>query len=249
MLFQHSTWSEPGWPAAAPGTNVLRGTFQAIHVLFSLFYSAELNVDRLAGRQDPKNPGTYAWNNEILDIVCTVCAYAEYFQCGEKIKPAIIRVIQSAPGHLAAVANDPKRHTMFAIRLELPELYQDALRHLVAHAWNLPYLGSSWADVALATGKTEDEARAFFEPQMQRMPDFIATLDRKLTKTTVQLDDSYSWYAKAARDVHKMNGKTLGRWKQARAEKAAEFAARGHWNQFFFSRLHGDRPPNSKHPQ
>jgi hypothetical protein len=91
--------------------------------LFALFYGAKLNASQIADAKEVSHAGIYYLNGEVVDLVSTVCAYAEYFECGSHIKSRIVRAMQSAPGYWIAVADDPKRHIALAIRLQLPEVY------------------------------------------------------------------------------------------------------------------------------
>jgi len=97
-------------------------TTRAICILFALFYGAQLSADQIAGKKEIHRAGIFYLNSEVLDTICTVCAYAEYFGCGDKIKQGIVRAMQSAPGYWVAVADSPKRHIMMEARLQLKEV-------------------------------------------------------------------------------------------------------------------------------
>jgi hypothetical protein len=186
VVLQHSTWSQPGWPDVDQAGNVLGTTARAICILFALFYGAQLSADQVSGKKEIHRAGIFYLNSEVVDTVCTVCAYAEYFGCGNKIKQGIVRAMQSAPGYWVAVADSPKRHIMMAARLQLRDVYLDALRHMVAQEWRFNLPPADWSDVAEIMGKTEDEVRAFFEPQMEKMPDLLAKLNANLLRLSLE---------------------------------------------------------------
>ncbi|KAM0690047.1 hypothetical protein Q7P36_008814 [Cladosporium allicinum] len=162
VRFQHSDRTTSGWPdlersqQSQPVGNAMEDTIRAPRILFALFYGAQLNTSQIVGASEVSPAGIYHIE-EVVDLVSTVCAYAEYFECRDHIKTSIVRAMQSAPGYWIAVADDPKRHIVLAIRLQLHEVYWDALRHMVAQAW---YIDSGtvvdWADVADTMDKTED---------------------------------------------------------------------------------------------
>lgn len=199
MVFQHSTRSEPGWPdieETVRGTgNVLGDTIHALRILFALFYGAQLDASQVAGKKVSR-AGIYHMGT-VVHIVSTICAYAEYFECGEHVKQGVVRAMQSAPGYWIAVADDPKRHVMLAIPLQLHDVYWDVLRHLVAQAWDkTSSFVVDWSDVAEAMGKTEEEVRSFFEPQMEDMPNLVGKLNRDLMRLCFKPVQAYSggWY-------------------------------------------------------
>jgi hypothetical protein len=90
VVFQHSTWGQPGWPELDQAGNMLGTTTRAICILFALFYGAQLSADQISGKKEIHRAGIFHLNSEVLDTVCTVCAYAEYFGCGDKIKQRIV---------------------------------------------------------------------------------------------------------------------------------------------------------------
>jgi hypothetical protein len=118
--------------------------------------------------------------DETFDIVCAAYAYAEYPLCDTKIKQKILRVLQSHPNYWQAVAEDPKRHTAFAIRLQNHNIYYNALRHLVNHAYSSVRKEVSWSDVAQAMGSDAGLVQKFFEPQLQKLEEAAARLHRDL---------------------------------------------------------------------
>ena len=105
--------------------------------------------------------------DETFDIVCAAYAYAEYLLCDTKIKQKILRVLQSHPNYWQAVAEDPKRHIAFAIRLQNHNIYYNALRHLVNYAYSSVRKEVNWSDVVQAMGSDAGLVQKFFEPQLQ----------------------------------------------------------------------------------
>jgi hypothetical protein len=243
VVFQHSAWSSPGWPDLEHTGSVLSMTTQALCILFALFYGAELSAEQIVGKKEVSRAGVYYMNGEAVDLVCTVCAYAEYFECGNKIKQQIVRAMQSAPGYWIAVADSPKRHIMMAVRLELRELYWDALRHLVAQVWQFPSTPFDWSDVAEAMERSEDKVRSFFEPQIQDMPNLIARLNADLMKLSLepvqayQAREAYTAYTSFMKAI---SFRKAGRSQATKANEAAGFIARNLWTQFYIGSFYGE---------
>jgi hypothetical protein len=119
--------------------------------------------------------------DETFDVVCAAYAYAEYLLCDTKIKQKILRVVQSHPNYWQAVAEDPKRHIAFAIRLQNHHIYYNALRHLVNYAYSSVRKEFSWSDVAQAMGSDAGVVQKFFEPQLQKLEEAAARLHRDLS--------------------------------------------------------------------
>lgn len=183
MVFQHSAWSEPGWPDLdlEQPQDALRSTIKALRILFALFYGARLNTDQLAGEKEQTRDGIHHLNSEVVDIVCTVCAYAEYFLCDPSVKDKIVETMQSAPNYWAAVAENPVRHITLAVRLQLQDLYYDAIRHLICQAAS-SRSKVDWNNVAEAMRSNEDSVRRFFEPQLRRTKAIAASLHQHLSE-------------------------------------------------------------------
>jgi hypothetical protein len=249
VRFQHSDWTTSGWPdlersqQSQPMGTPLRDTIQALRILFAVFYGAQLNTNQIVGAKEVSPAGIYHMD-EVVDLVSTVCAHAKYFECGEHIKTGIVRAIQSSPGYWIAVADDPKRHITLAIRLQLHEVYWDALRHLVAQAWDVPS-GTvvDWSDVADAMGKTEDEVSGFFEPQMKDMPNLVARLNRDLMRLSLEPVKAWNggWYTAFTTFVNALQFKSLDRSLSTQANEAAGLFARGMWTQFYIGSFYGEQ--------
>jgi hypothetical protein len=196
--------------------------------------------------------GIYYLNGDVVDLVSTVCAYAEYFECGSHIKSGIVRAMQSAPGYWIAVADDPKRHIALAIRLQLPEAYWDALRHLVAQTWDVsPTPVVDWSEVAGAMGKTEAEVRSFFEPQLEDMPNLVGKLNMDLMRLCLEPVKAYygGWYTAFTTFTNALQFKHPGRSDRAKAYEAAELVARGMWSQCYIGSLYGEQLEDRNYKQ
>ena len=156
-------------------------TALALHILFTLFYGTELDFTHF----ETFNPGF-----SIVDIVSTVCAYAEYFLCHPQIKLILISSLLAYDSFWENVPRYPKRHVQLAKRLGIQELYYDALRHFVAQVGSGKRRSSGtnrnenkWTDVADAMGESERDVRNFFGPQLALLPDrLVPTLDRRLRR-------------------------------------------------------------------
>lgn len=219
-------------------------TIRAICILFALFYGAQLSADQIAGKKEIHRAGIFYLNSEVLDTVCTVCAYAEYFGCGDKIKQGVVRAMQSAPGYWVAVADSPKRHIMMAARLQLKEVYMDALRHMVAQEWLFNFPPADWSDVAEVMGKTEDEVRAFFEPQMEEMPNLLAKLNAHLLRLSLepaQINQGRAYpYTAFTTFMNALQFKFPGRSQATKANETAAFVARTMWSQWYTGSYYGE---------
>ena len=249
VVFQHSDWTTSGWPDLEQNQqsrrmrSTLGDTMQALRILFALFYGAHLNASQITGQREVSPAGIYHMD-EVVDLVSTVCAYAEYFECGEHVKQGVVRAMQSAPGYWIAVADDPKRHLELAVRLQLHEVYWDSLRHMVAQAW---YVDSGtvvdWSDVADAMGKTEDEVRSFFEPQMEDLPNLVGRLNRDLMRLCLEPVKAWSggWYTAWATFANALQFKRSDRSHSTKANEAAGLVARGLWSQFYIGSFYGEQ--------
>jgi hypothetical protein len=173
-IFYQSAWTEGEWPDFSHGKNVLQHTQHALHLLFSLFYGAQITTEYVSSLK------TNELADETFDIVCAAYAYAEYLLCDTKIKQKILKVLQSHPDYWQAVTEDPKRHIMFAIRLQNHEIYYGALRHLVNHAYSSVHEEVSWSHVAQAMGSDVGVVQKFFEPQLQKLEKAAARLHQDL---------------------------------------------------------------------
>lgn len=245
MLFQHSDWTQPGWPDLRKShqtINALVDTVRALRILFALFYGAKLSSNQVVGMEEVSLSGIHNIG-EVVDLVSTVCAYAEYFECGEHIKAGMIRAMQSAPGYWVAVADDPKRHVALAIRLQLREVYWDALRHLVAPTWNdSPSSDVDWSDVAEAMGKYETEVHSLFQPQMEELPGLVAQLNQDLLKLSLEpVRACYGgWYTAFTTFWNALQFKKPDRSQATKANEAAALVARGLWSQFYIGSFYGE---------
>ena len=89
--------------------------------------------------------------------------------------------MQSAPNYWAAVAENPVRHITLAVRLQLQDLYYDAIRHLICQAAS-SRSKVDWNNVAEAMRSNEDSVRRFFEPQLRRTKATAASLHEHLSE-------------------------------------------------------------------
>jgi hypothetical protein len=101
---------------------------RALHVFFALVYGAQLTIEEIAGEK------------HITPRLLDVCAYAEFWGCLDAIGPPIARAFptdQHGTTRLLykTVARSPKAYAVLAKKLHIEVLYHDALRHLVAQAY------------------------------------------------------------------------------------------------------------------
>lgn len=235
--------SEPGWPKAHYSSTALDITVRAFRVFFALIYGAKLTPLALSRYEEHRYFGFEHLNSTGVEVVSTVCAYAQFYQCFDYIKPLIVEVMQSAPGYWGAVADDPWIHLELAKKLQLEDVYRDALRHLIYIAHRCGEESVHWQLVADELSSDVHRVRAFFVPQLERSKEKIPGLKIDLAK--VQLSPVQAFY----NEIYTA-GTTFANVLQfldprrpvtRKAEEAAEFLARAMFGQWFAQQLHGEQ--------
>lgn len=162
-----------GWsPAAtrellAPPAYDATEAAHALRVFFTLAYGANLGMEKITGDVYPRR------------ILAQVCAYAEYWECFEAVRPAIVEALMANEAQLwKDVAFRATEHAILAKKLRIPELYRDAIRHMVGKAYATDYqlhavgyrtaeIDGLWANVAEIMGLEMAEVRTIFPWQLQ----------------------------------------------------------------------------------
>lgn len=240
-LFQDSELTQPGYPGSLKGYCPLYITRRAPHAFFALMYGANLNYEHLG-----VNDGEFAFqamNHIGLDVASAICAYGEYFQCLEFLKPAIYRAMQSCPEYWKAVAYMPERHCTPAKKLGNPMVFSDAMRHMVAQAdkgW------SSWSDVAGALECAEDRVRNFFPPELDHVKKTVipklveGLLKLQLHPVKAFYDRRYTAYTTLFRLNDHYEYRKPDRSEGSKADLGAEYLARTHYGQWLVGQLYGE---------
>ena len=160
--FPESDLGTPGWPAIHCYKDNLRVTQHALRLLVALLYGARLDCSNFGAHLVADG---HIINSEFITVIVTTCAIAEYYGCLPVIGRRILCILKSLPAYWEAVADDPLKHAMLAAKLEDAEIYQDALRHLIAQA----YLAGYWDDVVEVTGWSEADLRDYHTPQLEAL--------------------------------------------------------------------------------
>lgn len=143
--FHTSPLVADGWPALEfsngwGGPTIPAQCARALRIFFSLVYGAELTAEQIAGKpwvpeykldSCPMHLADESTYN-LLVYVVHVCAYAEYWDALEHIRPAVSRLLMGIPNLWEHVSEHPAMFTQLAKKLQMVDLYTDALRHLVS---------------------------------------------------------------------------------------------------------------------
>ena len=172
-FFSKSSLAQPGWPdiPTYPSTE-LDLTRRALRILISLLYRAELDCHRVALHNEIFEPFTVSIRSDIIPLVVTVCAIAEYWGCLDKIKPLISNMLKSSPTYWEDVAESPERHYLVAVKLEDAEIYRSALRHMIAQA----HQKDQWQELAELTGWDKTELRNLYKPELDTLRHLVQEL-------------------------------------------------------------------------
>ncbi|KAK6443084.1 hypothetical protein LTR95_000601 [Oleoguttula sp. CCFEE 5521] len=125
----------PWWPENQRFYNDLPVTTSAIRVLLALIYGAKITHKNILwswGSEDYSID--FQINGNLMAIMATTAAYAEYYQCLPVVRDTIAGVLTATPGYWVGVGFSPKAHALLAIKLENEKMFNDAMRHLIAQA-------------------------------------------------------------------------------------------------------------------
>ncbi|KAM0721387.1 hypothetical protein Q7P37_002311 [Cladosporium fusiforme] len=242
--FHVSDMAEPGWSDSWPECPSLEWTVVVLRVLFALIYGAEVTAEMLPG-----------WGHEMtwtdinhagLHLLSAVGAYARYYQCLDSIKPGILRIIQSAPQYLEAMACCPDVHVILAKKLELEDIYFDALRHVAAQAYACENRSNAWWFIADEWKISTADARDFFTRELAPLQGKASLLKTRLwqlhlSHTSIpdyRFGTARSTFGDIQRVVYPLNDQDRP---ANGVNDAAEFLARSMFAQTFVQLLHGSR--------
>jgi hypothetical protein len=92
-------------------------------------------------------------------------------------------------------------------------------------------------------GKTEEEVRSFFEPQMEDMPNLVGRLNRDLMRLCLEPVQAYSggWYTAFTTLTNALMFKKADGSHTTKATEAAHLVARGMWAQFYIGSFYGEQ--------
>lgn len=230
MCFQNSSYVQPGWPQVVDDRQSLESSRRALRIFIALLYGAELH-----------RYGIWNLNRETFDMVVTFCAYTEFYGCLHTIQPAIIGIMQSAPGYWTAVADEPSKHIVLAKKLQDTQMYFDGFRHLVAQA----HSSGRWEDVEEATDNTysKSDLRDFCKPQLESSESKASQLEIDLLKLQLHEIDVFhgGWYKTFTSFFETLKTKFPGRSNQARVIEHAGFIGRSIWGEHVLLQLYGDK--------
>jgi hypothetical protein len=164
VLFYQSDLALPGWSGIVPyWHDNLHMTKRSLRLFFALLYGAKVQCEHLCSVDKAHKLTATMINDEVLPLLANVGAYAEYFGCW--IADNILPIMTSSPAHGEAIALEPMKHCLLAKKLEDTDLYQDALRHMIAQA----HMKGYWQDIAEITGWDENQIREYFTPQIEAL--------------------------------------------------------------------------------
>lgn len=178
-----------------------------------------------------------------------VCANAGYLDCLDAIKPRIDAVLRSSPYFWQAVSEEPRFHLKLAKKLQLDDLFYDSARHLICHAGSGNLGGRSagstsdaWHATAQLLGMKEDDTRAMFLPQLEKLPKKIRKLEGELLKLCLHTTNYFYCERRTATSqfLDALRFRKPDRSEGKRADERAEYLARSHFNQVLVQRLHGE---------
>lgn len=130
-MFGQSELAPPGWLSIVEHDyKPLHYTKRSLRRFVALLYGATNKCEHLCVVDKAHKATAEMIDEEILPLLANVCAYAEYFSCwiADKVPP----ILTSSPAYGEAIALEPKKHCLFAKKLEHADLYQDTLRHMIA---------------------------------------------------------------------------------------------------------------------
>lgn len=192
--FHRSELVQEGWPVW-PSHNysvyerhtVAAQCAHALHIFFTLLHGAELTAEQVKLTH---------WDLSPLHDLVHTCSIAEYFGSLLAIKPTVDRFFENLPDLWSSVAAEPLRWAMMAKKLHHKDIFEDALRHLIAgahhfdlhgdpHEDGIPgrddgFNGFKWPIIADLLEISEGDAKAIFKPQMFEVSSQLAQLEGKL---------------------------------------------------------------------
>lgn len=122
-------------------------------------------------------------------MVITICAIAEFWGCFDIITPHVLSVLKSCTAYWEIVAGQPKNNITIATKLEDAEIYQDALRHMIAEANST----DDWEEVAEIMGWTPTELRDFYKPQFEALGPRVQELREELQALSLVTPRAKYW--------------------------------------------------------
>ena len=145
--------------------------------LFAILYGFPLSLKAISGRNWQYEDAASLKSD--LDSIITVCAYAEYYGCLNRIGPFMLDLLFSGPYFWKSVADMPEKSIDLAKKLRSSRLYFDALRHLISRACP----GSCyWEDIGNELGVSTSEAEQHCLPLLAEQKNTVAKLKDDLLR-------------------------------------------------------------------
>jgi hypothetical protein len=173
-------------------------TQRALHIFFSLLYNAALTHDQCMGYTEADLDDDWIAPFYLIDLAVLVCLYAEYAGCLDVIGPRMLATYQWSPHYWKAIGTRPREKLLFAIKLGNEDIYQDAMRHVVAQA----HLDESWKEVVDLGKNSQKHVLNFYKPQLERLICITEALKRNLQKLqfdTVRAKKDGRWHKACTR--------------------------------------------------
>ena len=189
-LFPASSLAPSGWHnIELYSHDTLHLTRRALVILVSLLYGAQLDCRSISELIDGCRMRTIYMDHIFLSTALTVCAIAEFWGCSDTITPRILSILKSSMVYWQTVAESPTKHIAIATKLEDAEIYQDALRHMIAKANST----DDWEEVADIMGWTPTELRDFYKPQLETLGPKVQELREELQALSLLTTRAKYW--------------------------------------------------------
>jgi hypothetical protein len=167
----------PGWPEVYSHYDGLEVAQVAFRIFFSLLYNADLSLEQCTRSAD-----IHGHTLTLVEMTVIVCSYAKFVGNLDFVGPRMSAILRSSPGFWELVADTPEFFLLLGKKLDSEELYQETVRHMVAHA----HLHNDWTKVVSLGKNSEKQVHQFYKPQLKELEQTMKQLNKSLHRLQLE---------------------------------------------------------------
>ena len=245
--FSESIYASDGWPSVQyTGYTLKEHLEQATRThkgLFAIIYRYPISLKAISWtiRADSAEDEL----RSDINAVITLCAYAEYYGCLNKIAPAILDILLSHKAVWKCTAWHPLDLTMLAKKLRNKEIYFDALRHLIVRCSAHNYMWRSPGEVLnISRGEVEERMQPLFREQEKTVAKLRDDLERlSLMQHNIGHRDGCAYTT----FINAISFKRKNRPAVEKARERVDLIARSMYGQWLIQKLVGNQLGTTLH--